>query len=151
MRNGHKIFDSDTHIAPMAETLEPYFHGSIRRRLREWDQFKVPFRIGWAGEILQTPYRHRYQFKKRAGWRDELRILGESGPREGIESHFPKFMGSRFPTPGGSDDDVEARVRDVDEVGVDAQLMLLGLPPATEDVKIELAVIRGSHRYTNDF
>ena len=151
MRNGYKIFDSDTHIAPMAETLEPYFDASIRHWVADWEQFKVPFRIGWAGEILQPPYRHRYQFKKRSGWRDELRILGEAGPREPIEPHFPKFMGSRFPTPGGSDDDVEARVRDIDEEGVDVQLMLPGLPPATDDVEIELAFIRANHRYTNDF
>jgi uncharacterized protein len=151
MRNGYKIFDSDTHIAPMAETLEPYFDASIRHRVADWEQFKVPFRIGWAGEILQPPYRHRYQFKKRSGWRDELRILGEAGPREPIEPHFPKFMGSRFPTPGGSDDDVEARVRDMDEEGVDVQLMLPGLPPATDDVEIELAFIRANHRYTSDF
>ena len=151
MRNGYKIFDSDTHIAPMAETLEPYFDGSIRHRLREWEQFKVPFRIGWAGEILRPPYRHRYQFKKRAGWRDELRILGEAGPREYSEPHFPKFMGSRFPTPGGSDDDAEARVRDMDEEGVDVQVMLPGLPPATDDVEIELAFVRANHLYTNYF
>jgi uncharacterized protein len=151
MRNGYKIFDSDTHIAPMAETLEPYFDASIRHWVADWEQFKVPFRVGWAGEILQPPYRHRYQFKKRSGWRDELRILGEAGPREHIEPHFPKFMGSRFPTPGGSDDDVEARVRDMDEEGVDVQLMLPGLPPATDDVEIELAFIRANHRYTNDF
>ena len=151
MRNGYKIFDSDTHIAPMAETLEPYFDASIRHSVPDWEQFKVPFRIGWAGEILQPPYRHRYQFKKRPGWRDELRILGEGGPREHIESHFPKFMGGRFPTPGGSDDDAEARVRDMDEEGVDVQLMLPGLPPATDDVEIELAFIRANHRYTNDF
>jgi uncharacterized protein len=151
MRNGYKIFDSDTHIAPMAETLEPYFDASIRHRVADWEQFKVPFRVGWAGEILQPPYRHRYQFKKRSGWRDELRILGEAGPREHIEPHFPKFMGSRFPTPGGSDDDVEARVRDMDEEGVDVQLMLPGLAPATDDVEIEFAFIRANHRYTNDF
>jgi uncharacterized protein len=152
MRNGYKIYDSDTHLGPMAENLAPYFDASVRNRLPEWEQFKVPFRIGWAGEILQPPYRHRYQFKKRAGWRDEgLRILGESGPREHIEPHFPKFMGTRFPTPGGSDDDVEARVRDMDEEGVDVQLMLPGLPPATDNVEIELAFIRANHRYTNDF
>ena len=152
MRSGYKIYDSDTHLGPMAENLEPYLDARMRDRLPEWEQFKVPFRIGWAGEILQPPYRHRYQFKKRAGWRDErLRILGEAGPREHIEPHFPKFMGSRFPTPGGSDDDVEARVRDMDEEGVDVQLMLPGLPPATEDIEIELAFIRANHRYTNDF
>ncbi|HEX9445486.1 MAG TPA: amidohydrolase family protein [Candidatus Binatia bacterium] len=151
MRNGYKIFDSDTHIAPMAETLEPYLDAGMRRRLPEWERFKVPFRVGWAGERLQPPYRHRYQFTKRAGWREGLRILGEAGPRESVEQHFPKFMGTRFPTPGGSDDDVEARVRDMDEEGVDVQLMLPSPPPATDEVEIELAFIRANHRYTDDF
>jgi uncharacterized protein len=152
MRNGYKIYDSDTHLNPMAETLEPYFDAAMRKRLPEWESCKVPFRVGWAGEILQPPYRHRYQFKKRAGWREErLRVLGEAGPREHIEPHFPKFMGSRFPTPGGSDDDVEARIRDMDEEGVDVQLMLPGLPPASDDVEVEIGFIRANHRFTNDF
>ena len=102
MRNGYKIFDSDTHVAPMAETLEPYFEASIRNRLATWEQFKVPFRIGWAGEILQPPYRHRYQFKKRAGWRDELRILGQAAPGEHIEPHTsPSSWGRGFRRPAG--------------------------------------------------
>jgi hypothetical protein len=118
MRQNFKVFDSDTHLAPNAETLEPYFDANIRKRLPEWESFKVPFRVGWTGEILQPPYRHRYQFKNRSGWRQKLRILGEAGPREQVERHHPKFMGSRFPTPGGSDDNVEARIRDMDERGV---------------------------------
>ena len=73
MRDGFKIFDSDTHLNPMAETLEPYFDATMRARLPEWESCKVPFRVGWAGEILEPPYRHRYQFKKRAGWRERLR------------------------------------------------------------------------------
>jgi predicted TIM-barrel fold metal-dependent hydrolase len=60
-------------------------------------------------------------------------------------------MGSRFPTPGGSDDDVEARIRDMDEEGVDVQLMLPGLPPATDDIEIEVGFIRANHRFTHDF
>jgi hypothetical protein len=59
MRDGFKIFDSATHISPMAETLEPYFDAAMRKRLAEWESCKVPFRVGWAGEILQPPYRHR--------------------------------------------------------------------------------------------
>ena len=77
MRNGYKIYDSDTHLNPSAETLEPYFDAAMRKRLPEWESCKVPFRVGWAGEILQPPYRHRYRFSKRAGWREELRVLGK--------------------------------------------------------------------------
>jgi predicted TIM-barrel fold metal-dependent hydrolase len=148
MRNGYKIFDSDTHIAPMAETLAPYFDPRMRE---EWEQFKVPFRIGWAGEKLEPPFRHRYSFGKRDGWREGMRILGEAAPREAAGKHFATFMGTRYPTPGGSDDDVEARIRDMDEEGVDVQLMMPGQPPATEDIEIELAFIRANHRFTDDF
>ena len=115
MRQRFKIFDSDTHLSPNAEALEPYFDANIRKRLPEWENCKVPFRVGWAGEKLEPPYRHRYQFAKRSGWRQKLRILGEAGPREQVERHSPKFMGTRFPTPGGADDNFEARIRDMDE------------------------------------
>ncbi|NIO08397.1 MAG: hypothetical protein GTO40_10475, partial [Deltaproteobacteria bacterium] len=75
-----------------------------------------------------------------------LRVLGEAGPREQNEHHFATFMGSRFPTPGGADDDVEARIRDMDEEGVDVQLMLPGLPPATDEVEVEVGFIQANHR-----
>ena len=151
MRQHFKIFDSDTHLSPNAETLEPYFDANMRKRLPAWENCKVPFRVGWAGEKLEPPYRHRYQFAKRSGWRQKLRILGEAGPREQVGRHSPKFMGSRFPTPGGSDDNFEARIRDMDEEGVDVQLMLPGVPPASDDVEIEVGFIRANHRFTNDF
>ena len=59
MRQRFKVFDSDTHLGPSLETLEPYFDANIRKRLPEWEEFKVPFRVGWSGEILQPPYNHR--------------------------------------------------------------------------------------------
>ena len=152
MRNGHRVYDSDTHLAPMAETLEPYFDSASRRRLPEWEEFKVPFRIGWAGEILEPPFRHQYRFSRGGGWgAGQLRILGEAGPRENAASHFQQFMGSRFPTEGCSDYDVEARIRDMDEEGVDVQLMLPGLPPANDDAEVEMAFIQANHRYTTEF
>src|ERR1044072_6544754 len=104
MRNGYKIFDSDTHIAPMAETLAPYFAPQSRARLPEWEQFKVPFRIGSAGEKLEPPFRHRYSFAKRDGWREQLRILGEAAPREAAGEEFGSVMGERSPAPAGPGD-----------------------------------------------
>lgn len=151
MRDGLKIYDSDTHLAPSAETLEPYLDPETRQRVPEWASCKVPFRIGWAGEKLEPPFRHRYRFKKREGWREELRVLGEAAPRAQTEHVFPTFMGKRFPTPGGSDDNAAARICDMDEEGVDAQLMLPGLPPATDEVNVEMAFIRANHRFTQDF
>ena len=101
MRNGYKIYDSDTHLNPSAETLEPYFNAAMRKRLPEWESCKVPFRVGWAGEILQPPYRHRYRFSKRAGWREELRVLGEAGPREPIELTSQNSWEAGFRRPAG--------------------------------------------------
>ena len=39
----------------------------------------------------------------------------------------------------------------MDEEGVDVQLMLPGLPPAADDVEVEIGFIRANHRFTNDF
>jgi hypothetical protein len=75
MRHGFKIFDSDTHLSPSAETLEPHFDIAMRERCLSGRELQGSFRVGWAGEILQPPYRHRYPFKKRRGWRQELRVL----------------------------------------------------------------------------
>jgi hypothetical protein len=33
MRRGFEIFDSDTHLNPMVETLEPYFDPAMRQRM----------------------------------------------------------------------------------------------------------------------
>ena len=66
-----------------------------------------------APDEYVEPFRHRYQFSKRDGWREGMRILGEAAPREAAGKHFATFMGTRYPTPGGSDDDVEARIRDM--------------------------------------
>ena len=39
MRRDFKIFDSDTHLNPSAETLESYFDAAMRKRLPEWERF----------------------------------------------------------------------------------------------------------------
>jgi len=36
MRHGFKIFDSDTHLNPMAETLEPYFDAAMRKMVTDF-------------------------------------------------------------------------------------------------------------------
>jgi hypothetical protein len=46
MRHGFKIFDSDTHRNLLAETLEPYYDVAMPKRLPEWVNCKVHFRIG---------------------------------------------------------------------------------------------------------
>ena len=93
MRNGFKIYDSDTHLSPSAETLEPYFDASMRQRLPEWESCKVPFRIGWAGEKLAAAlspplpvYQTRRLARGAAGF-------GRSGTAGTYRAAFPDVHG----------------------------------------------------------
>ena len=49
MRNGYKIFDSDTHVFPSSETLERYVDPSFKPRLQELAPFRLP--VGRAAGI----------------------------------------------------------------------------------------------------
>ena len=116
MRNGCKVFDADTHVHATAETLDAYLSAELRARLPDLAQHTVPFRVGWAGETFEPPYRHLYRFGSREGWGGgPPRILGDARPREGSQRHFQRFMGARFPSVGGSDCDADVRIRDMDE------------------------------------
>ena len=39
-KDGWKIFDSDTHVGPYMEVLEPYLTQAERSRLSAWDEYK---------------------------------------------------------------------------------------------------------------
>src|ERR1700730_15576149 len=102
MRNGQRVYDADTHLQPAVETLERYFDRDLRERLPDLEPYKVPIKIGRAGEIRQPPYRHFLRFGRTEGWGSSApRILGDAAPKEGAERHFQQFMGTRFPTEGG--------------------------------------------------
>src|SRR5688572_438846 len=133
----------------MAESLERYLTPALRERLPDLESKKSPFRTGWAGEKLEAPYRHLFRFGSRGGWGGSgaLRVLGEAGPREGETREFQHFMGRIFPTPGSSDWDPEARIRDMDQEGVDVHLMVPAGPVGHEDPWVDMEFIRAGHRY----
>ncbi len=153
MRNGYRIFDTDTHVHPTAETLMPYLSAELRERIPDLDQHETPFRIGWAGEQFEPPYRHLFRFgDSRGGWGGgKPRVLGEAGPREGAEREFQHFMGRVFPTAGASDWDADVRVRDMDAEGVDVHMMVPVGANGHEDPWVEMEFIRAANRYLNDF
>src|SRR5438477_535257 len=74
MRDGYKVFDCDTHVTPMAETLDPYLGPELRARVPDLEQRKVEFKTGWAGEKLEPPYRHTYRM--RGGGRRDQALVG---------------------------------------------------------------------------
>lgn len=151
MRNGLKIFDADTHGGSCAEVLEPYLEPLVRQRVPDLDKHKRPIKIGLAGEIRQEPYKHNFSFHTMGGWgRDDVRVLGEAGPRAGMERTWQTFMGARFPTEGGTWDSA-IRIKDMDEEGVDTQLIVPHVANGHPDPEVELAFVRAEHRFFDDF
>ena len=146
MRDGFKVFDADTHFHPSVESLEPFLDSELRKRSDELGRRE--FKTGWAGEQLEEPYRHLYQFGDPAGWGlSPPRHLGEPGPRPNQERHFQHFMGVEFPTPGGSDYDIDARVRDMDREGQDVHLLVPGVASGHEEPAVDLGMLQALHRH----
>jgi len=136
----------------MVESVEQYLSPELRERIGDLEQYKSPFKTGWAGEKLEPPFRHLFRFGRGGGWGGgQNRILGEAGPREGAEREFQHFMGEVFPTPGSSDWDPDARIRDMDREGVDVHMMVPAAMAGHEDPWVEAEFMRANHRYLSDF
>ena len=152
MRNGLKIYDADTHIAPSAEALNPHLSAKLKQLVPNLESYYEDITIGWAGEKREAPFRHRYRFAKREGWsKNKPRYLGEAAPRENASRHFQKFMGVSYPTEGGADDDSAARLRDMDAEGSDVHFLVSNGGVNHSDDEIEMEFIAAQHRYLDAF
>jgi uncharacterized protein len=150
MRQGLRIFDTDTHVSPSAEALTPYLSSKVRELLPDFDDHLAEITTGWAGEIRERPYKHMFRFASGGGWAGgKPRVLGEADPRT-QERHFQHFMGSHFPTEGG-DEFAEIRLTDMDKEGTDVHMMVPGGPNGAEDAQVEMEFIRAQHRFLADF
>ncbi len=78
MKNGFRVFDSDTHVNPAAEVLERYVDPGFRPRLAELAQYRSPVSRE-AGSL------HNY----RVATKYYRRILGEAAPRETFTAANP--------------------------------------------------------------
>ena len=152
MRNGLKIYDADTHIAPSAEAINPHLSARLKQLVPNLENYYEDVTIGWAGEKREPPFRHRYRFAKREGWsKNKPRYLGEAAPRENATRHFQKFMGVSYPTEGGADDDSAARLRDMDNEGADVHFLVSNGGVNHPDPEIEMEFIAAQHRYLDAF
>ncbi len=153
MRNGFKVYDTDTHSRPSAESIRPYLSSKVLERIPDLEEHRAEIRIGMASEKREPPYRHWYRFgRESGGWGSEKpRILGEAGPREGASRERQVFMGGRHPTEGGGDYDADARLRDMDEEGVDAQLIVHNSSASHPDPELDIEFVRAQHRFLHDF
>ena len=122
MKNGFRVYDSDTHVNPAAEVLERYVDPDFRPRLPNWRR---------TAPTGRSAALHNY----RVGTKYYRRVLGEPAPRETFTGRETKWMGSKMPRPGVQDDQAENRVKDMDDEGTDVHfliptswLSLVGLP-----------------------
>ena len=150
MADRQKVYDADTHFQASAESIIPYLSKAMQERLPEFEM--SPVRLGRAGQTLQPPYRHWFRLGDRAGgWgSNKPRRLGNAGPVEGDERGFQQFMGEKYPADGAEDYDIAARLKDMDEEGVDVELMVPGTFTGHEDPEVDMEFIRAAHRFIDD-
>src|SRR5215470_7214347 len=99
MRNGYKVYDSDTHIRPGADTLEKYLSARVRELVPDLESRKVPHRRHATGLEYTPPYPRSFRLRSGAsvgGWgADVPRTLGEAEPRATTRGAYGTFMGSK--------------------------------------------------------
>jgi predicted TIM-barrel fold metal-dependent hydrolase len=146
MRNGYRVYDSDTHVMPAAEVLERYVDPAFRPRLAELAPYRIPIRQGEDGAEGLHYYRVATKFYRR--------ILGEAAPRETHSGRESRWRGAKLPRPGVQDDQATNRVSDMDDEGADVHFLIpsswvsvVGL----EDPALEVGMIRAYHRHMADF
>src|SRR5436190_23461945 len=87
MKNGFRVYDSDTHVNPAAEVLERYVDPGFRSRLAELEPYRLPFGQGAVGGVDGL---HNY----RVGTKYYRRVLGEKAPRETFSGREAWWLGS---------------------------------------------------------
>jgi predicted TIM-barrel fold metal-dependent hydrolase len=151
MVDRQRVLDADTHFQPAAESVVPYLDSATRARLPELEQFLSEVKIGRASQVLEPPYRHWYRFSHGGGWGSgKPRRLGDAGPRNEPPERLQNFMGERFPAPDAEDTAVDARLKDMDEEGVDVQVLVPSAFLGHEDPTVDMAFIRALHRFLDD-
>ena len=147
MKAGYKVWDTDTHCRPSTETIEPYFDAAMRAKLPELEKRKRTIDRDVEGMIVGN---HAYSFGGRIPY---PRFLNREGPEPGLHRPRQVFMGQRHATKGAIDNDPDARLKDMDEEGVDTQLIIGGMTYAAhiDDRTIPIGLMRAYNRYLNDF
>src|ERR1700731_4733686 len=147
MKNGFRVYDSDTHVNPAAEVLERYVDPGFRPRLAELEPYRF---AGGEGAVGGVAGLHNY----RVGTKYYRRVLGEKAPRETFTGRETKWMGSKMPRPGVQDDQAENRVKDMDDEGTDVHFLIPSSWVGTvglADPTLETGLSRAYHRHMADF
>src|SRR3989442_7075188 len=121
MRNGYKVYDSDTHVGPSADALEKYRASRVRELVPDLESRKVPQRRHSAGIAYDSPYPKRFRLGSGAavgGWgADVPRTLGEAEPRATTGGASGRFMGNKAPNLYSDDREAAGRTLNMEQEG----------------------------------
>ncbi len=138
-KDGYKIFDSDTHVGPLMNVLDPFMTDAERGKLAGWSAFKA---VNKKGDITYNRGQRRYRRK-----------LGTAKADPNPGGYMAGFTGvakKREVSPL-VDADAAERIKDMDFEGVDVNLTLpsgwFGTWSSTEDVALEAGMYRAYHRW----
>ncbi|MDX1484399.1 MAG: amidohydrolase family protein [Alphaproteobacteria bacterium] len=143
-KDGFKIFDSDTHVGPFVDVLDPYLSAEAKEKLAEWEEFKTAHHK--TGHVTYIKGQRRYR-----------RRLGTAAAEDTPARYMAGFTGpkrSRNPDPEG-DTDPALRIADMDIEGVDVNLTLpsgwFGTWTTGDDVALEQAMYQAYHRWMDAY
>ncbi len=138
-KDGYKIFDSDTHVGPLMNVLNPFMTDAERSKLDAWSEFRV---VNKKGDVTYNRGQRRYRRK-----------LGTAKPDANPGGYMTGFTGvakKRAVSPM-VDADAAERIKDMDFEGADVNLTLpsgwFGTWSSTEDVALEAGMYRAYHRW----
>lgn len=138
-KDGYKIFDSDTHVGPLINVLDPFMTDAEKKKLDGWSEFKV---VKKNGDITYNRGQRRYRRK-----------LGTAKAEAAPGEYMAGFTGvakKRAVTPL-CDADAGERIKDMDFEGVDVNLTLpsgwFGTFTSHDDVALEAGMYRAYHRW----
>lgn len=142
-KNGYKIFDSDTHVGPLMNVLDPFMTEAEKKKLEGWSEFKS---VNKKGDITYNRGQRRYRRK-----------LGTAKADPNPGGYMAGFTGvakKREVSPL-VDADAGERIKDMDFEGVDVNLTLpsgwWGTWTSHEDVALEAGMFRAYHRWMDAY
>lgn len=156
MRGGYRVIDTDSHVTPSLEVLHRYAEAAMRDRWDALDPYlrtmKSPPGRGHPTEPWHTLKVRPIPYGRVAGRKADAEVAekGDAGALEGRVENIAKAS----PSERIQHDNPDGRVADMDEEGVDVNVLIPGTwAPASTAIDVALAtgLYRAYHNYMRDF